>query len=102
MGFKVDFGQLEWGTIENKLRGRPEDISLLESRLEHVAATLGGYVRVSRRGRPHIVLCRGDVTYSLSCSYGDVWHIFFPFPSWGMESTHLEFVSATEVIKYFG
>lgn len=103
MGFKVDFSQLDWGAVDNKLRGRPDEVALVVAKHDRMAARIGGRVSTTRRGVPHIVVSKEKVTYSISWYRGsNYWRIFYPYPSWGADVTVLNLSTDEEVVKYFG
>lgn len=99
---RVDFSKLDYEVHDNRPRGRPEDLGYRHRRTDRMAFLLEGYARVSQRGVPHVVVVRGETTYSVCWfSRGGFWRVFFPYPSWGAEQTKLDFYNDNEVVQYF-
>ncbi len=54
----------------------------IEKRLTSLTKKIGGEVRISKRGVPHIVIAKGDTTYSIAyMGRKRFWRVFYPYPS---------------------
>ena len=68
--------------------------------LDGLASRIGGFVRWSKGGVPHIVVDVSASTYSV-CYFGKdkFYRVFYPFP--GEVQLRLDFFTSGGVVKYF-
>ncbi len=68
--------------------------------LNGLAEKIGGFVRLSKKGVPHIVVERGGRTYSV-CYFAstNTFRVFWPYPSYGAVQSKKTVANEEAVIK---
>jgi len=71
-------------------------------KVKAMAESIKGRYRVSGRGVPHIVVTMGKIKYSV-CYFAtnNLWRIFYPWGTYGIEQTKITIKGSEKVIGFF-
>jgi len=69
--------------------------------LDIILKNIGGYFRISKKGVPHIVLERPEMTYSI-CWFKKrkKYRLFYPYPSYDKKQEKRDFTNITNLQQF--